>query len=244
MGAMRYGLISDIHGNLEALETAFASIDRSGVESVICLGDVVGYGANPNGCVDAVRTKCDVVILGNHDSAVVGSTSIESFTRRARISTEWTRERLSEKNKEYLEGLPLTWSGDGIFAVHASPLEPMEWRYVLRREHAGEAFRHFEEPVCFVGHSHVPVIFRESGTRAGAPVTDEILLDETDRYLINIGSVGQPRDGDARLSWGLYDSEKRIVRLFREEYDHRTASEKIIHAGLPEELGKRLFFGM
>lgn len=241
---MKYAIFSDLHGNLDALEVALRSIERRGADKVICLGDVVGYGADPNGCVDVVRERCDVVILGNHDSAVVGTTSTESFTRRAQISTEWTRDHLTEENREWLKALPLSWTGDRFRVVHSSPFEPMEWHYILRQSMADDAFKHFKERLCFMGHSHVPVIFRETGDEGEIPGESEFQLDENDRYLINIGSVGQPRDGDPRLAYGFYDSERHAIEFVREEYDHESASKKIIDAGLPEELGKRLFFGM
>lgn len=241
---MKYAILSDIHGNLEALQVAFASLDREGVDQVICLGDIVGYGADPDACVDLIRARCEVTIQGNHDSAVVGSTSTETFTRRAQLSTDWTREQLTPENLEWLNTLPLNRTLDRFLVVHSSPLDPREWYYVLQQSMANDAFRHFEERLCFVGHSHVPVVFRESGDRGEAPGELEIELDENDRYLINIGSVGQPRDGDPRLAYGLYDSNRHSIRIVREEYDHESASRKIIDAGLPEELGKRLFFGM
>ncbi len=241
---MKYAILSDIHANLEALEVALDSMARIGAERAICLGDAVGYGANPNRCVDLIREKCEVAIQGNHDSAVVGTTSTVTFTRRAQLSTDWTRDRLTPENLKWLKALPLSWTDDRFRAVHSSPLDPMEWYYVLQQSMANDAFHSFSERLCFLGHSHVPILFRESGREGEVPGETETKLNEGDRYLINIGSVGQPRDGDPRLAYGLYDSDRHTIRIVREEYDHESASRKIIDAGLPEELGKRLIFGM
>ncbi len=241
---MRYAIISDIHGNSDALETALSSIARRKAERIICLGDVVGYGASPNECIKLIREAAEVGLMGNHDSAVIGTTSIESFTRRAQISTEWTRDQLTEEGSQYIESLSMQWNHSGILAVHASPCEPENWTYILDSHSAGEAFRCFDEAICFIGHSHVPIRFLDDGTAGVALREETIRLDPETRSIVNVGSVGQPRDGDPRLSFAIFDSDRGTVQICREEYDIATASRKIIDAGLPEELGKRLFFGM
>ncbi len=241
---MIIAIISDIHGNLEALEKALELIDQVEVDEVLCLGDVVGYGADPNECIDRVRSRCSVVLLGNHDAAAVGLTSVEYFNTHARRAAFWTRDRLTEENTEYIRSLPLEHRTDYFLAVHASPHEMEEWHYVTNQGVADDAFAEFEDPVCFIGHSHVPILFREGGARGERLTEGTITLPEKTRSIVNVGSVGQPRDNDSRLSFGVYDSEKRTVTIRREKYDVAAASEKILRAGLPEMLATRLHLGV
>ena len=241
---MRIAFISDIHGNLEALRAAFDEIEREKVDQTVCLGDIVGYGADPNGCVNLVREKANRTVLGNHDAAVIETTSIERFNAHARAAVHWTRRRLSEENAEWLRSLPLKYHGEDFLAVHASPLRPENWIYVVDQELAEDAFLVFEEPVCFLGHSHVPVVFREGEAEPLDPTEEGIVLPEGGRYIVNVGSVGQPRDRDPRFSIGIYDNAKLELKLIRGEYDIDTASRKILEAGLPEMLAKRIHLGV
>jgi predicted phosphodiesterase len=221
---MKYAIVSDIHGNLEAFEAALDLMQKQECEKILCLGDVIGYG--------------------NHDAAAAGLTSTDSFAMRAQISTEWTAKQLSKKQLETIAEFPYTWNTSSIFAVHASPYEPKDWHYVLNTAYATEAFDCFTEFICFVGHSHVPALFSASRTKTGKIDEGEVELDPSDRYIVNVGSIGQPRDGDPRLSYAIYDSRRKTVEICRARYDVESASNKILEAGLPEELAKRLFFGM
>ena len=160
---MRFAIISDVHSNLEALTRALELIDQESVQEIICLGDVVGYGANPNECVSLVKGRCRVVLRGNHDAAAVDSQNAESFTKNARIAADWTRQQLSQENRQFLEGLPYTFSRDEILFVHSSPYQPESWYYVLSEEDLEVAFQNFTEQVCFIGHSHFPGVFSEDG---------------------------------------------------------------------------------
>ena len=233
---MRFAIISDIHSNLEALTKAFELVDQEPVNEVVCLGDVVGYGANPNECVDLVRSRCRTVLRGNHDAAAVNPANAESFTKNARIAAEWTRQQLSDENKKFLEGLPYTSSRDGILFVHSSPYQPESWFYVLSEEDLEVAFQNFSEQICFIGHSHFPGIFSEEGPAKA--------VNRGTRFLVNVGSIGQPRDGNPKLSFGIFDTEKWNYRNIRSEYAIQAAAEKILRAGLPRALSDRLAMGM
>jgi diadenosine tetraphosphatase ApaH/serine/threonine PP2A family protein phosphatase len=249
---MRYGIFSDIHGNLEALEAILARLRDAGAEKLICLGDLVGYGASPNECVEAVRGVCDVVLPGNHDSAVVGETNIDFFNPFAREAVLWTRRALKEEHLEYLRGLTLVHTEKEIFrAVHATPCSPEKWDYILGIEDARLQFECFHERVCFVGHSHQPFAARRGPLgEVTMAAFGEVMLASDARYILNVGSVGQPRDGDPRGACAVLedapgassDGEMRVV-LHREMYDLRTAQEKIIAAGLPSILASRLEVG-
>jgi len=210
-------IISDIHGNLEALEAALSLIDEAKPDQIICLGDIVGYGANPNECVDLVRSKSQVVLLGNHDAAAIGLTSVEYFNTHARRAAHWTAEVLTGENTAYLRALPMDYRGEGFYAVHASPHEPSVWHYVINQGVADEAFHAFNDPVCFLGHSHVPVLFREGGERGEHLDEGDHVLEGNGRFIVNVGSVGQPRDNDPRLSFGLYETEGRKLSIRRHE---------------------------
>jgi diadenosine tetraphosphatase ApaH/serine/threonine PP2A family protein phosphatase len=233
---MRFAVISDIHSNLEALTRAFEIIDSNGIHEICCLGDIVGYGANPNECVELVFQRSSIILLGNHDLAAVDLSEAGSFTEHARMSAQWTSAKLTPGNKERLQRLPYTATFSGSFLVHSSPYEPGEWNYILSMLDARQAFRHFSERLCFVGHSHVPGIFGETSART--------TVSRDERFLVNVGSVGQPRDRDARLSFGIFDSEQWEYQNIRSEYDVKTASRKIIASGLPRMLGERILHGV
>jgi len=233
---MRIAIISDIHSNLEALTKAFELIDQESVHEIVCLGDVVGYGANPNECVHLVRSRCRIVLRGNHDAAAVNPLNADSFTKNARIAADWTRQQLSAENRQFLEGLPYTFSRDGILFVHSSPYQPESWYYVLSEEDLEVAFQNFSEQICFLGHSHFPGIFSEDGPAKA--------VNRGSRFLVNVGSIGQPRDGNSKLSFGIFDTENWNYRNIRSEYPLQLAAEKILRAGLPRALSDRLALGM
>lgn len=232
---MRIAVISDIHSNLEALERAAAEIGREKVDEVVCLGDVVGYGANPNECVEAVRRLTTHVLLGNHDEAALDLSKTEFFNPFARAAAEWTAGELTEEHRDWLAGLPLTLERHGLFFVHASPADPAAWNYILSPSDASEHFAAFSGEVCFIGHSHVPEVFGED------PWTRNIVKGE--KFIVNVGSVGQPRDGDPRLSFGIFDTESWTYRNVRLDYDVGRAAEGIRKAGLPRALADRLLVG-
>ncbi len=244
---MRYLILSDIHSNWEALEAVLSAAEGL-YEKIVCLGDLVGYGADPNRVVDWVRANVPVVIRGNHDKACSGLENLEWFNEVARQAALWTLSRLTDENRQYLVSLargPLVTNG--MTLVHGSILDEDE--YVVSPREAAEVFPYLERPLTFFGHTHIQGGFVQSGERLQlirtqpdkGPQYLEIQADET--YLLNPGSVGQPRDGDWRSGFLIYDSEDRLIVFYRVEYDLATAQEKIRIAGLPEHLAARLEVG-
>ncbi|OGP14132.1 MAG: hypothetical protein A2052_06685 [Deltaproteobacteria bacterium GWA2_54_12] len=233
---MRLAIISDIHSNLEALNKSLSIIDSRKVDSILCLGDVVGYGANPNECVEIVKKRCSTVLLGNHDAAAIDLTIAKQFTTYARLSAEWTAGHLLPEHRSFLESLPLTSSKEGVFLVHASPFEPSEWYYIVSILDARQAFAHFSEEICFVGHSHLPGVFGET--------SESQQVARGERFVVNVGSVGQPRDGNPKLSFGVFDTDRWEYENVRAEYEIKRASQKILDAGLPRALADRLWAGV
>jgi len=236
-------LISDIHANLEAFQAVLAELDRRRPDRIFCLGDVVGYGASPNECLDRVRERCQMVLLGNHDAAASGGPEAARFNIYARVAAEWTAKTLTRENREYLQRLPLTSGHENYFLVHASPACPRDWEYLLDRFDAEPQFHYFTEPVCFIGHTHQPAVYQAdpSGTKS-LPLSD-LTLDPSRRYIVNVGSVGQPRDHDPRACFVLYHETAGVIEFVRVPYDIEGAQAKIRAAELPEVLAARLLTG-
>jgi diadenosine tetraphosphatase ApaH/serine/threonine PP2A family protein phosphatase len=232
---MRIAVISDIHANLEALQSALAIITERHADEVICLGDTLGYGASPNECLAMVRSTCKHVLLGNHDEAAIDLSKSEYFNRYARAAAEWTYKHLSPENAEYIKHLPSALEYAGIEFAHSSPFEPEAWHYVVSEDDARMNFPFFSTPICFIGHSHTPGVYCEDHT------VEEVIPGK--RFIINVGSIGQPRDNDPRLSFGIIDTEPLHYENIRAEYDIDAAAEKIIKAGLPRALAVRLYDG-
>jgi diadenosine tetraphosphatase ApaH/serine/threonine PP2A family protein phosphatase len=235
---MRVAIISDIHSNLEALQKALEIIDERKAEEIICLGDLVGYGANPNECVELTRKRASRILLGNHDQAAFDLSQTEHFNRHARTAAYWTNQTLTEENLEFLKSLPFQHAIDDLTFVHASPRDPEQWEYVFSAHEAKTNFESFQTRICFVGHTHIPGIFPEDLKTQKSGVTRE------NRYIINVGSVGQPRDGNWKLSFGIFDTSAWTYDLIRSEYDVQSASEKIVAADLPRFLADRLLVGI
>lgn len=233
---MKVAIISDIHSNLEALTAVIEEIDRRNVQTIICLGDVVGYGANPNECIELLKERTIPCVAGNHDKAVIGEKDISDFSDNAKAGVRWNREHLSEWNFEFLKRFPLLMENDNALFVHASPDYPEEFRYLIFPADAVASFRYCSQPVCFVGHTHRPAIFCEDMAT--------VKLTKEKKFIVNVGSVGQPRDGDWRACFALFDTELWDVSYIRVEYDVKTAREKILDAGLPRKLGDRLLVGV
>ena len=235
-------IISDVHANLEAVNACFKRIDEIKPDKIICLGDMVDYCAQPNEVTEIIKSRTDAVVLGNHDEAQFNHSLIEGFSENAYISSLHTRKIIQRDYIEYFRSLPYTYSFENLFFVHASPASPGEYDYILNAEAAEYNFNHLSEKICFIGHSHIPVIFEENKNKV--KVVKESSLNKDKRYIINVGSVGQPRDNDPRLSFGVFDTDKFQFRLERLQYDIKSASEKIIREGLPLHLAQRLFLGI
>lgn len=243
---MIFAIISDIHANIEALEGCLSEIDKINPDKLICLGDLVDYCAQPNEAVEIIMKRCDAVILGNHDEAQFDHALANGFSDNAHLSSVHTRKVINPEYIEYFRTLPYKHSEEteagSLLFTHASPNKPEKYNYILDRVSAGLNFKSFTEKICFIGHSHLPVIFEESGGRINT--TEPGKLNPGCRYIINAGSVGQPRDGDPRLSFGLFDTEKYEYSLIRLDYDIKSASDKILKEDLPEVLAMRLFKGI
>lgn len=224
------------------------AIDRAEVDELWCLGDVVGYGADPEACTELVRARCKVCLAGNHDIAVLGELDISTFSETARAAVEWTRERASAATLEYLGGLQPAMKYAGIDLFHASPRDPI-WEYVLSVEQAEAGFDAQDERIALIGHTHVALFFnRPEGARRGyshgAQAGDGSALDvDSGAWLLNPGSVGQPRDGDPRAAWMELDTEELTARYHRAPYEIEKAAAAIREGGLPEPLAERLFVG-
>lgn len=240
---MRYAILSDIHGNLEALRAVLA-VAREQAEAFICLGDIVGYGADPQACIELIAERFLAVVGGNHEHAVAGLMSLHWFNPLARVAAEWTRERLDDDHRAWLGALPLIREIESATLVHASPRHPEEWEYLVSAEDGYAAFPSFATRLCFVGHSHLPRMWVQgSWGRGHDPAATEITVESGCRYIVNVGSVGQPRDHDPRAAWALWDAEARRVSLRRVSYDVGAAQAKIRAAGLPRFLADRLAGG-
>jgi diadenosine tetraphosphatase ApaH/serine/threonine PP2A family protein phosphatase len=245
---VRVAAITDIHANLPALEAVLSAIDETGVEEIWCLGDVVGYGAQPDACADLVRERCDLCLVGNHDLAVLGDLNVAAFSEAAAAAVDWTRENIDPRTLEFLRELDPSGERDGIGLNHASPRDPV-WEYVLSIEQAEACMEVQAERIGLIGHSHVALFFTAPGEGAGdtegSQAGDGTVLDLADgTWLINPGSVGQPRDGDPRAAWLELDIKEATARFHRVSYPIDTAAEAIAAAGLPRRLAERLYTGL
>jgi predicted phosphodiesterase len=233
---MKIAVISDIHGNSEALQSVFERIDDLGISTVYCLGDIVGYGAGPNECVELLRSRNIPCIAGNHDKAVIGELSIDDFSSIAKEGVLWTRTVLTDENKAFLAGLPYQIEEHNILFVHSSPDHPEKFRYLLSLGHALESFGHLSVPLCFIGHTHRPALFCEDG--------HSLTVSPEKKFIVNVGSVGQPRDGDRRGCFIIFDTDRYSIDYERVEYNIESTRKKILDAGLPQKLADRLLTGM
>ncbi len=240
---MRIAIISDIHGNLEALQSILEHIKSQDINEIVCLGDVIGYGANPNECTDIIKETCKVVIAGNHDFAATGKTDISFFNPYAKQAVLWTKNVLTAASFEYISNLPFHEYVNERIYVHATPLRPENWGYIMSNFEALKEFGYFSQKVCFVGHSHFPIIIEFQDGKCQFVRNSEITLQDEKRYIINVGSVGQPRDGNVRACYIIYNIEAKHIQYHRVEYDIATTQKKIRDAGLPEILAERLAQG-
>lgn len=244
---MRYAFISDIHSNLEALSAVLKQIDFCNIDETVCLGDIVGYNANPNECIEIINGRNIKCVMGNHDARAAGLEEPDDFTYLAKEAILWTRGQLTSQSLAFLKNLPrrLSFSHDKLLAVHGSLQNTDEYIFSLQDVAANFALMDQETDAntCFFGHTHIRITYKEMKKSIYPCYENIITIEEAMRYLINPGSVGQPRDGDSKASFLIYDTSDRKVEFFRISYDIDKACRKIIVAGLPIELAERLTSG-
>ncbi len=242
---MKALIVADIHSNLEAFQAVLhGAEEHGGFAEIWSLGDLVGYGPDPGPCIDLIQQYEHVSIAGNHDWAAVGKLSLEEFNPIAAKANRWTEKQLSQEHKDYLSNLPIRIERQEFTLVHGSPVDPL-WEYILSLSTAWTSFQHFQSKWCLVGHSHIPFICGLLEDRCGFlefPIGDFVEID-SHRLIINPGGVGQPRDGDPRASYAIYDSEKEAIVRLRAEYDVPVTQKKILNNGLPAFLAERLSYG-
>jgi diadenosine tetraphosphatase ApaH/serine/threonine PP2A family protein phosphatase len=244
---MKYGILGDIHGNLSALEAVLARLDAEGVDQLVSVGDVVGYGAAPGACIALLRERGATVVLGNHDAACVGQLDTLYFNPYAQAAVEWTREALTRDERDWLLALPYVEHLEHCSVAHGTLHRPELYDYIQGPRDADPSLDIMPLPVCFVGHTHVPVTLlrpRDDPTRTGYTWDPEIDLEDSHRALINVGSIGQPRDEDPRAAYAVFDARTSRVSIRRVEYDIDREASRIREAGLPSVLADRLYLGV
>lgn len=239
---MKFAIIADIHGNLEAFRVVLDDIQKQRCTHHVCIGDVVGYGANPHECLEIVRKMNMPCVKGNHDDYCSTDEHTEGFNPAAAEAVQWTRKQLSEEERQWLRDLKYVRMVTNFTIVHATLDAPQRWGYVFDKLAAAASFPYQNTPVCFFGHTHVPVAFiRDTMVRGGT--YSKFKTEPGKKYFINVGAVGQPRDGNPKSAYVIYDTNEGTVELRRLDYDIATAQKKILEAGLPERLAERLAYG-
>jgi diadenosine tetraphosphatase ApaH/serine/threonine PP2A family protein phosphatase len=240
---MHYAILSDVHANLESLYAVLRDVDKRKIENVFFLGDAVGYGPNPNECVEVLVERCKILLAGNHDWGVLGKTEITYFNEYARVAIRWTQDVLTEENRKTLQSFPVKKEkrGEDMLLVHSTPKDPEEWHYLLTLWDAEINFHYFDSKFCFLGHSHYPFIIERLPSGELVTYKEAARIGKTERYIVNVGSVGQPRDGDPRACYAVIDDEK--MEIVRVPYDIETVQKKMNNEGLPLFLIERLSRG-
>jgi len=239
---MKYAIIADIHGNLDAFQVVLEDIRAQKATHIVCLGDVVGYNAQPKECLDIVRQMNIPCVKGNHDEYCSTENHLDGFNPHAAEAVHWTREQLPEDDKKWLRELKYSRMAANFTMVHATLDAPERWGYVFDKLAAAASFPYQNTQMCFFGHTHVPVAFmRDTVVRGGT--YSKFKVDPSKKYFINVGAVGQPRDNNPKSAYVIYDMDAQTIELRRLEYDIASAQKKILEAGLPERLAERLAFG-
>jgi hypothetical protein len=239
---MRYAVIADIHGNLEALQVVLADIKEQKCTHVVCLGDVVGYGANPKECLDIIRGMNIPVVKGNHDEYIGVDVNPDGFNDAAAEAVTWSRAQLTEDDRKWLRELKYFRLVANFSIVHATLDAPQRWGYVFEKLEAAASFTYQNTQVCFFGHTHVPVAFVRDATVRGGTYS-KFKVEPGKKYFVNVGSVGQSRDGVAKATYVIFDVTEGTIELRRLDYDMATTQQKILDAGLPPRLAERLAQG-
>lgn len=243
---MRYAILSDAHGNLEAISVILEHLRSQDIDEYVFLGDAVGYGANPNEVCDLLRPLITHAVLGNHDAAVCGRMDYSEYYDAARQALDWCTSQLSDENIAWLRSLPYKITNGIMEFSHGAPLVPEMFDYLFAAEQLLDLIDSYDKfaPVTFIGHSHLTISFKLERDRVTPILLPEIVCDPNAKYIITVGSVGQPRDRDPRSSCGIFDSETRVFQFVRLEYDKEITRQKIIDAGLAPVFGERLLVGM
>lgn len=241
--AKLFAVLGDIHANIDALNVVLDDCRAQGVTDFLCTGDVIGYNACPHECMDIVRSLGCPVVVGNHDYYVASQQNLDDFNPAAAAVVEWTREQLSDGELDWLRNLPFTVTQMGITLVHSTMDNPESFGYVFDNLQAEANFLMQKTPVCFHGHTHCPMIYEKSLNGVFRIDPQDFTLPIGRKYFVNVGSVGQPRDGDPRAAYVIYDPKARQIRYRRLEYDIEAAQARIRKAGLPERLAARLAVG-
>jgi len=241
---MRYAFFSDVHANLEALKAVILDFRSEKIDRILFLGDAVGYGPNPNECVDLIEEISEIKLMGNHDYAALGLMNTEYFNQYATESIDWTKDSLTKKTIEIMSDFEITAEIKNGLLCHSSPREPEKWHYILDMDDVKENFEQFTKQICLVGHTHRPFIVSQN-TDGDCVIShkQEEPIYENRRYLINIGSVGQPRDGDPRSCYVIYDDKKQTAKCKRVAYDLGNTQKRMAENGLPGYLIERLAVG-
>ncbi len=239
---MKFAIIADIHANLEAFQVVLEDIKNQKCTHYVCLGDVVGYNANPKECLDIVREMGMPCVKGNHDEYCSSNTALDGFNPAAAEAVNWTRKQLTEEDRQWLRDLKYTRMVNSFSIVHATLDAPQRWGYVFDKLAAAASFTYQTTPICFFGHTHVPVAFmRDTMVRGGT--YSKFKIDPSKKYFVNVGAVGQPRDNNPKSAYVVYNAEEGTIELRRLDYDIPKAQKKILDAGLPERLAERLAVG-
>jgi predicted phosphodiesterase len=239
---MKFAIIADIHGNLEAFQAVLEDIQKQRCTHYACIGDVVGYNANPKECLDTIRKMNMPCVKGNHDEYCSTDEATEGFNPAAAEAVNWTRKQLTLEDRAWLRDLKYVRMVTSFTIVHATLDGPQRWGYVFDKLAAAASFTYQNTPVCFFGHTHVPVAFmRDSMVRGGT--YSKFKVEPGKKYFVNVGAVGQPRDGNPKAAYVVYDMAEGTIELRRLDYDIETAQKKILAAGLPERLAERLSYG-
>jgi len=241
---MRYGIFSDIHSNLEALDAVIKAYKKEKIDKYLCIGDVVGYASNPRECISIIKALAMITVAGNHDWASVNLFSIDYFNPHAKEAILWTRRNLDDSDRNLLESLKLIYKNEDLTLVHGTLDNPGDFNYMTDSYIAQDSFRLLETNICFVGHTHVAGTFiKDKFERIDYRQDNSMAISPENKYIVNVGSIGQPRDGNPQASYCIYDSGKKEVQIKRIDYDIETTRKKIIDAGLPRFLGDRLLLG-
>jgi len=239
---LKLAILSDIHGNYDALRAVLGSLSVQGIQTYVCLGDIVGYGPEPAACLHTLIRYNAIIVAGNHDCAVTDRLPVNSFNALAKEAIHWTREQMGPEDLEFLAALPLVERVDGADFVHGALYTPELFDYVQTSYDASLSMSCMKNPVCFVGHSHVPITFLQQDY-IRYTTENEIPLSAGERILVNVGSVGQPRDKDPRACFAVYDTTEKVISIQRVRYDVDAVVAKLRAAGLPSALGERLRVG-